>query len=93
MHPKTIANGTIASLVQDEQNEVQHDFFGHVTPMALASASHDVYSIAIPPLHSLCPDDQSEGQHDFSCLVIPLALVLASHDAVGIFNVIIIFLR
>ena len=31
------------SLGQDNWNEVQHDFFGHVIPLVLAS--HDSYSI------------------------------------------------
>ena len=31
-------------LCQDDQTEVQHDFFSHVT-MALAPASHDVHGI------------------------------------------------
>ena len=32
-------------LCQDDQNEVQHDFFGHVTLLAPASASHDADGI------------------------------------------------
>ena len=33
------------SLGQDDQNKVQHDFFGHVTPFVSALASHDVDSV------------------------------------------------
>ena len=33
------------SLGQDEQSEVQHDIFGHVTQLALAWASHNVNDI------------------------------------------------
>ena len=32
-------------LGQDYQNEVQHDFFGHVMPLALASVLCDVGSM------------------------------------------------
>ena len=40
----------------DNQNEVQSDFFGHVIPLALASASHNpdgVVNGTITELHSL----------------------------------------
>ena len=30
---------------QDDRNEVQHDFSGHVMPLALVLASHDAVSI------------------------------------------------
>ena len=33
------------SLHQDDQIHVQHDFFHHVTPLALAWASHDANGI------------------------------------------------
>ena len=33
------------SLHQENQNEVQHDLFGYMTPLALALASHDGKSI------------------------------------------------
>ena len=32
-------------LVQDDQNEVQHDFFGHLVPLALVLVSHNVKGI------------------------------------------------
>ena len=32
-------------LVQDDQNEMQHDFFSHLTLLALASASCDATGI------------------------------------------------
>ena len=34
------------SLGQDDQNDLQHDFFGHVTLLTLAWALHDADSIA-----------------------------------------------
>ena len=52
-------------LGQDKQNEVQHDFFGHVTPLALAMTLHGADGIIIIPSHSLGPDVQNEVQHDF----------------------------
>ena len=36
---------SLYSLGQDYQNEVQQDFFGHVTALAPASESHDVDGI------------------------------------------------
>ena len=35
----SITNSTMHSLGQDNQNEVQHDFFGHVTPLSPVSTS------------------------------------------------------
>ena len=34
-------------LSQDNQNEVQHDIFGHVVSLATASILHDIDSIVI----------------------------------------------
>ena len=39
--PNGIINGTIHFLGQDNQNEVQQDFFGHVMPLVLAPKSKD----------------------------------------------------
>ena len=36
---------SLNSLAQDDRNEVQHDFFGHMTPLALMPALHDADSI------------------------------------------------
>ena len=33
------------SSVQDDENEVQHDFSGHMTPLAQTSASHEADGI------------------------------------------------
>ena len=53
--PNGIVNGIIHFLGQDNQHEVQHDFFGHV--MLITSLA--------TPLHSLDQDDQSDMQCDF----------------------------
>ena len=45
------------SLGQDNWNEVQHDFFGHVIPLVLTLKLHDANSIVNAPLHSLDQDD------------------------------------
>ena len=41
----SIINGTIIFLGQDDRSEVQHDFLGHMMPLALASVSCDANSI------------------------------------------------
>ena len=56
------------SLNQDNQNELQHHLFGHVSPLVLASVTwhwcwHPVMPMA--PLHSFSQDNWNEGQHDF----------------------------
>ena len=33
---------TLYSFGQDDQNEVQHDFVGHVMPLVLVSALYDI---------------------------------------------------
>ena len=38
-------NGIIHFLGKDNQNEVQHDPFGHVMPLVLASGSYDADNI------------------------------------------------
>ena len=59
-----IASSVMHLLAQDDQNEVQHNFFGHATPLALVVASHDVNGIKMAPLHSLYQNNQDEVQHD-----------------------------
>ena len=43
--PNGTINGTFHFLGQDSQNEVQHDFLGHMMPLVLASTSCDVEDI------------------------------------------------
>ena len=52
-------------LVQDDNNEVQHDSFGHMVILALVLALHDGTGIKMKPLHSLHQDNPNEGQHGF----------------------------
>ena len=40
-----IINDTIIFLGQDHRSEVQHDFLGHMVPLALASAPYEANSI------------------------------------------------
>ena len=43
--PNDTVYGTIHFLDQDNQNEEQHDFFGHVMPLVLASVSCDADNV------------------------------------------------
>ena len=53
------------ALGQDDQNEVHHDFVGHVTPYALYWNHMMLMALSMPKLHSLSHDDGNELQHDF----------------------------
>ena len=44
-------------LVQDDQNEMQHDFFSHLILLSLVSASCDANDIVNKPSYSLGQDD------------------------------------
>ena len=52
-------------LAQNDQNEVQYEFFGHVMTLVLVLTSHDDDSIKMAPLYSLNQDNQNEMQYDF----------------------------
>ena len=73
-----IINGATASLVQDNQNEVQHDFCDHVKPLALVSS--------MASLHSFGQDDWNEVQYDIYGHMMPLVPVSASCDTNSIIN-------
>ena len=45
MVPMALSTAPLHSLDKHDQHEVQHDLFGHVIPVAIALASHDVESI------------------------------------------------
>ena len=61
------------SLGHDDHNEVQHDFFAHMSPLALPFASYNANSI-MALLNSLDQHNQNEIQHDFLCHVMSLPL-------------------
>ena len=72
---------------------LQHSFFGHVTPLAPALASHDTSGIIINvmpmvllvvPILFICQENQKEVQHDLIGHVTLLTPGLVSHDATGI---------
>ena len=75
---------TLHSLGQDDWKDLQHYIFGHVTPLALASASHNKDSLVNGTIAFLVQDDQNEVQHKLFGHVMSLAL--ASHDTDGIIN-------
>ena len=55
------------SLGQDDQNEVQHDFFGQVTALVLVSALHDANRTVNGTTTSLRSRQLNEVQHICSC--------------------------
>ena len=44
-HANSMKTDTIILFGQDDEGEVQHDLFGHIMLLALASASHDTEDI------------------------------------------------
>ena len=52
-------------LGQDNQNEMQHDIFGHMMPLALALASSDTYSVTKGIIVFPGQDDRNEVKHHF----------------------------
>ena len=52
MKPAVSLMVPLHSLGQDDQNEMQHDFFGHLRPLAL----HDASGIEMKLLHLLGQD-------------------------------------
>ena len=66
MLASSLSKEPLHSSHQDNQNEEQHDVFGHVTQLPLASMPvlHDTYSILYVTIIFLCQDDRSEVQHD-----------------------------
>ena len=62
--PMELAIALLHSLCQADQNEVLHEFLGHVTPLAPAMASHDVDSIVNGTITFLM-SQQNKMQHDF----------------------------
>ena len=75
-----LSMSTLYILAQDNQNEVQHDLFGHVRLLAL----HDNDSMVNETITFLRSRKSNELLHDIFGHVIPLAS--ASHDTNGIIN-------
>ena len=71
---------SLHSLDQDDPNEVQHDFFVHMTPLLSVSGSGDAGVLSIAPLHSKGQDNPNEIQHDIFGHVRTMALASLSHD-------------
>ena len=63
------------SLGQDEGNEIQHDYSGHVTPLVLA-----LVPLAMTPLHLYAQHNPNEVQHNLSGHVMPLAPALEDNQ-------------
>ena len=74
------------SLGQDDWNEVQHYFFGHVMQLVLASVSHDVNGIANGTTAILRSRLSKWGATWCFAHLMPWALVLPSHNADRIIN-------
>ena len=56
----TLSKVPLHFLGQDDQNDVQHDFFGHATPLGISPGI-----VSMASLHFLGQDNQNEVQHDF----------------------------
>ena len=76
-------------LVQDNQNEMWHDFFSHLTLLALASASCDANGTVVCNTSRLLKN----VQHKFFDNLMPLMLVSVPHDANSFINGTIPFVR
>ena len=50
---------------QENGNEVQHDFIGHMTPLASVSVSYDADTIINAISVCLSQDNQNEVKHEF----------------------------
>ena len=88
-----IINGTIIFLGHDDRSEVQHDFLGHMMPLALASASCDANTIyvwhhCIPYIKMI----KMKCKHNFFGHVTPLAPASAPQNSDVIVNSTITFL-
>ena len=83
-HMKWMASSMapLYSLGEDDQNEIQHDFFGHLMPLALALTSCDADSIINGTIAFLSLRQLNLDTTWFFDNVIPL--VLASHNTSGI---------
>ena len=64
----TYANGIVKApfhlLGHEGGNEVKHDYFGHVMPLALVIGSCDAKSIINGTIAFLGQDEENEVQHD-----------------------------
>ena len=81
-----IINGTTAYLSHDDQNEVQYEVFGHMTPLALASASHDTDGIVNGNTAFLRSTQLKWGATSHLWLCDAIGIASVSHDANGVVN-------
>ena len=90
--PMVLSMVPLYSLGQNDQNEVQHDFFGHVMSLMMAFMSCDANGVINGTITPLEKDNWNEVQHHFWPLI-PLALLLVSCYANSVVNGTITFLR
>ena len=55
MSQKALLMTSLHSLGQNDKNEIQHDYFGHATPLASASTPHDAHGIVNSTIILLMP--------------------------------------
>ena len=72
-----MAASCVADTIFNHTLEMQHHFFGHVKPLALAPCDAN----GMASLYSLGQDNQNEVQYDLFDHVTPLTPVSSSHDA------------
>ena len=80
-------------LVQDVQNEIQHDFSRHLILLALHEHHMMPMELSIALQHRLGQDNWNNVQHNFLHHVMQLMLMPVSHDANSVINGTIPFLR
>ena len=70
-------------LPPDDQNEEQHDFFGHFMPLQPLLAPHVVHGIVNDTTACIGSGNKNEVQYNVFGHVIPLALVLSPNNTNG----------
>ena len=85
--PKASSVEPLHLFCHDDQNEVQHGFFGHVTPLALAITSYHVDGIVNSnTAFVMMMDDGNSGQYGFLGHEIPLALAISIMNGIPAFT-------
>ena len=84
-HAISVINGTIPLVRSRLSNGDEHNFFGHVMPLTLASPSSDVKGIINGTTSFVSSDNQNKVQHWHCCWhhTIPMAPKTATLHSLG----------